>query len=71
MSLLNVTEPIFDVAQLAHVELLTPNFDDTLRFFKDLLETERRGGSAYLQLCVATWNIYLAMPVLSRSGGWA
>jgi catechol 2,3-dioxygenase len=51
MSPLNVSEPIFDVAQLAHVELLTPDFDGTLRFFKGLLgmqETERRGGSAYL-----------------------
>ena len=51
MSPLNVSEPIFDVAQLAHVELMTPDFDGTLRFFKGLLgmqETERRGGSAYL-----------------------
>src|SRR6516165_4645200 len=52
MSLLSVSEPIFDIAQLAHVELLTPDFDGALRFFfKDLLgmqETQRRGGSAYL-----------------------
>jgi catechol 2,3-dioxygenase len=51
MSPLNVSEPIFDVAQLAHVELLTPDFDGTLCFFKNLLgmqETERRSGSAYL-----------------------
>ena len=37
-------EPIFDVAQLAHVELLTPDLEGTLCFFKDLLgmqETER------------------------------
>jgi catechol 2,3-dioxygenase len=47
-----VSEPIFDVAQLAHVELLTPDIDGTLRFFKELLgmqETERRGSSAYLR----------------------
>ncbi len=44
-------EPIFDVAQLAHVELLTPDIEGTLRFFKDLLgleETERSPRSAYL-----------------------
>ncbi|TIQ36336.1 MAG: catechol 2,3-dioxygenase, partial [Mesorhizobium sp.] len=37
-------EPIFDVAQLAHVELLTPDLDGTLRFFMDFMgmqETER------------------------------
>jgi len=45
-------EPIFDVAQLAHVELLTPEFEATVTFFKDLLgmqETERHGRSAYLR----------------------
>src|SRR4051812_24900470 len=49
---LNVSEPIFDVAQLAHVELLTPDLEGTLRFFKELLgmqQTERRAGSAYLR----------------------
>jgi catechol 2,3-dioxygenase len=47
-----LSEPIFDVAQLAHVELLTPDLDGTLRFFKDLMgmqETERRDRSAYLR----------------------
>lgn len=46
------TEPIFDVAQLAHVEILTPKLDETLWFFKDLLglqETERSGQSVYLR----------------------
>ena len=45
-------EPMFEVAQLAHVELLTPKPDDTLRFFKDLLameETTREGQSVYLR----------------------
>ncbi|PAQ04689.1 catechol 2,3-dioxygenase [Mesorhizobium temperatum] len=47
-----LSEPIFDVAQLAHVELLTPDLDGTLRFFMDLMgmqETERRGKSVYLR----------------------
>jgi catechol 2,3-dioxygenase len=48
----NVNEPIFDIAHLAHVELLTPRFEQTLSFFKDLLgleETERSARSAYLR----------------------
>ena len=45
-------EPSFDVAQLAHVELLTARPDETLWFFKDLLglqETARQGQSVYLR----------------------
>lgn len=45
-------EPIFDVAQLSHVEILTPKPDETLWFFKELLaleETEREGQSVYLR----------------------
>ncbi len=45
-------EPMFEVAQLAHLELLTPKPDQTLRFFTDLLglqETEREGQSVYLR----------------------
>src|SRR5260221_13561491 len=44
-------EPLFEVAQLAHVELLTPKPDDTLWFFKELLgleESGREGQSVYL-----------------------
>ena len=40
----HLPEPIFDVAQLAHVELLTPKPDETLWFFKDLLGLRRRCG---------------------------
>ncbi len=45
-------EPILDVAQLAHVELLTPNLEASTHFFTDLLgmqETERRSRSVYLR----------------------
>src|SRR5215211_7435828 len=45
-------EPLFEVAQLAHVDLLTPKPDETLRFFKELLglqETEREGQSVYFR----------------------
>jgi hypothetical protein len=37
MSSENVNEPIFNIAQLAHVELLTPGPKGTLWYFKDLL----------------------------------
>src|SRR4029077_8349428 len=42
----------FDLAHLAHVELLTPKPDDSLRFFVDtfgMTETARRGESVYLR----------------------
>ncbi len=45
-------EPLFEVAQLAHVELLTPKPDQTLWFFKELLgmeESGRQGQSVYLR----------------------
>ena len=45
-------EPMFEVAQLAHVELFTPKPDETLRFFTELFglqETEREGQSVYLR----------------------
>src|SRR5699024_4388658 len=42
----------FDVAQLAHVEIYTPDPDGTLWFFKEILgmqETAREGQSVYLR----------------------
>lgn len=42
----------FDVAQLAHLEIYTPDPDGTLCFFKDILglqETAREGQSVYLR----------------------
>ncbi len=47
-----IKEPMFEVAQLAHVEILTPKPDETLWFFKELLgmeETTRQGQSVYLR----------------------
>ncbi|MBI4444800.1 MAG: catechol 2,3-dioxygenase [Acidobacteria bacterium] len=46
------SERLFEVAQLAHAELLTPDLKRTLWFFKDLLglqESGRRGDSVYLR----------------------
>lgn len=45
-------EPIFDTHQLAHVEILTPKPEETLRFFTEFLGMEittRQGQSVYLR----------------------
>jgi catechol 2,3-dioxygenase len=50
--MLDTKEPLFETAQLAHVELLTPKPDQTLWFFKELLgleESGREGQSVYLR----------------------
>jgi catechol 2,3-dioxygenase len=42
----------FDLAHLAHIELLTPRPDESLRFFVDVMgmtESGRRGDSVYLR----------------------
>ena len=53
-----MTQPIHDVAHIAHAELLTPTPDESLRFFVDVLgmeEEARDGGSVYLR----GWGDYL------------
>lgn len=45
-------EPIYDLAHLAHVELLTPKLEESRRFFVDVMgmyETTRQGDSVYLR----------------------
>jgi catechol 2,3-dioxygenase len=45
-------EPILDIAHLAHVEMLTPKFDESLDFFTrvfGLTIAEQKGGCAYLR----------------------
>jgi len=45
-------EPVYDVAHLAHVELLTPKLEASTRFFVDIMgmvETCREGDSVYLR----------------------
>lgn len=45
-------EPIFDVAHLAHVELLTPRLEESVQFFVEimgLVESGREGDSVYLR----------------------
>ena len=45
-------EPIYDLAHLAHAELLTPKPDESLHFFVDIMgmtESGRQGDSVYLR----------------------
>ena len=50
-------EPIMDIAHFGHLELLTPTFDPSLRFFVDVMgmtESGRAGDSVYLR----AWDDY-------------
>lgn len=45
-------EPIFDLAHLAHVELLTPKLEESTKFFVEVMgmvESGRQGDSVYLR----------------------
>lgn len=47
-----LTEPIFDLAHLAHIELLTPKLEESTRFFVDvmgMIESGREEESVYLR----------------------
>lgn len=53
-----MSEPLHDVARIAHAELLTPKPEESLRFFVDVLGMEidaREGQSVYLR----GWGDYL------------
>ena len=48
----NYQEPIYDVAQLAHVELFSPKLEESVEFFTRFLGMEvtaRAGQSVYLR----------------------
>jgi catechol 2,3-dioxygenase len=45
-------EPIYDIAHLAHAEMLTPTLEDSVNFFVNIMgltETTRQGDSVYLR----------------------
>ena len=45
-------EPIFDLAHLGHMELLTPKADESLKFFVDIMGmtvSGEKGESVYLR----------------------
>ncbi|MEZ4617346.1 MAG: hypothetical protein R2867_17805 [Caldilineaceae bacterium] len=51
------TEPMFEVAQLAYVEVFTPKPNETLHFFKELLgmeESEHEGQSVCKRMKIIT-----------------
>jgi catechol 2,3-dioxygenase len=62
-----VTEPVYDIAHLGRVELLTPKLDASLEFFVEVMgmdEVERAGDSVYLR----AWGEYeLASLQLTRA----
>ena len=46
------SEPIHDIAHLGHVELLTPKFEESRRFFIDVMgmtQSGEKGDSVYLR----------------------
>lgn len=64
-------EPDMDIAQLAHVELLTPDIEASLAFFTGLLglsETERRGRSSYLRGYEESYHHSLKLTEAPRAG---
>ncbi len=66
-----VQEPIFDVAQLAHVELLTPKPEETVKFFTDILGmsiTGRSGQSVYLRAYEETYHHSLKITEAKYAG---
>lgn len=47
-----VQEPMFDIAQLAHIEIYSPKLEESVAFFKDILgmdESHREGKSVYMR----------------------
>jgi catechol 2,3-dioxygenase len=64
-------EPILDVAQLAHVEVLTPDLDGSLDFFTRLMGmqvSERRGDSVYLRGYEEAYHHSLKLTKAARPG---
>ena len=46
-------EPIFDLAHLGHLELLTPKPDESLRFFIDVMGMTSAAARATPSICAA------------------
>src|SRR5699024_2031854 len=61
----------FDLAHISAVEILTPKFDESLWFFRDLLamsEVERIGESVYL-LCLEEYETFSFVLTASTNNG--
>ncbi|AXF56775.1 catechol 2,3-dioxygenase [Salicibibacter kimchii] len=73
----NYQEPIFDVAQLAHVEIYSPKPEETVEFFERFLAMEvtaRSGQSAYLRAYEEPYHNSLKVTEAKEAGlghaGW-
>ena len=67
------TELIFDIAHVGHVELLTPKFEESHRFFTDIMgmqEVKQIGNSSYLR-CWGDWEQYSLKLTASHQAGIA
>jgi catechol 2,3-dioxygenase len=64
-------EPIFDVAQLAHVEIFSPKPEESVQFFRDLLGMDvsvRIGQSVYLRAYEDTYHHTLKITEAKQAG---
>jgi len=64
-------EPVFDLAHLAHVELLTPDLAASAGFFTGLLGmqvSERRDGAVYLRGFEEHYHHSLKLTASDRAG---
>jgi catechol 2,3-dioxygenase len=64
-------EPIFDVHQLAHTELLTPELEDSLEFFTKLLGmsiVHKEGNSVYLRAYEDVYQYSLILTEAEEAG---
>lgn len=68
---LSTEDPILDVVQLAHIELLTPDLEGSLKFFTTMLGlqlTARQGRSAYLRAFEETYHHSLKLTEAPQAG---
>jgi catechol 2,3-dioxygenase len=65
------SEPILDLVQFAHIELLTPDLEGSADFFKGMLglqETTRQGRSIYLRCYEESYHHSLKLTAASHAG---
>src|ERR1044071_7228769 len=66
-------EPIMDIAHLGHLELLTPKFEESRRFFIDVMgmtQSGEKGDSVYLR-AYDDYERYSLKLTASKSNGMA
>ena len=64
-------EPILDIAQFAHIELLTPDLEGSLAFFTGILglqETTRQGRSVYLRCYEESYHHSVKLTEATQAG---